>query len=1014
MGNIVNRDHSSLGRRFDDLLGGPGGQIVRRILSSSDPGPAKALIATVNGSQFLHAILLRDASAVERLFIDGEYLVSKTRELKECELDALMSGIVEVRDFDRALRRYKESEYLRLGCRDLADIADVTEIMAELSDLAGACVRSALNFHAARLAEKHGVPKAGSGEIAALGLGKISGRELNFSSDIDLVFIRPDGEGLTPGPRPIPVAQYCERLVRSVAASLSDVTEDGFVFRTDLRLRPEGTRGELVPSFSNALEYYLYLGRTWERAAWMRAAPIAGNPQLGESFLNALSPFVYRRHLDYSTLEDMREMKARIQNSLKRKPGVNIKLGQGGIREIEFVVQALQLINGGRNPAIRSCGTVESLRLFRKFGLLTEETAEALESAYLFFRKVEHRIQINHQVQTHELPTTPEDQHELALRMGYASTEAGRFYEELDRRRNLVESVFAGLFYGVPEESVAQCPSQVKSLIGSLAEEDKAIRLLEKMGHGDPNELLALIKDLVNPSVKRFPDDKARRRIERLAPLLLSEALQQPQPAKALAALHDYLRALAGAAGYLSTLAENPPSAKFLVGLLGESRFFAELLIRHPQTLDSLIGRWTVRHSETKDALAAELHERLLYCRSYEEELDVLRIFKNEEILLVGASHLQGEIDSRAARRRITTVAEVCLAAATHIGAREMERKFGPIAVDCTEQLTLLGMGKLGGEEMTYLSDVDVIFVYQDPGTPPAGMTAHEWFTRLAHRIISILNVPTSEGIVFAIDTRLRPSGQKGPLVSSLDAFREYHARTSKLWEKQALIKARPVCGRPETQREVASIVRDCVLRTRVSHQDIAEIDRLRRRMERELAYEDERHVDLKTGHGGMVDVEFFVQANILANVADHPEALHHNTLTALAALGEAGLVDPAVRSDLESGYGFLANLEDRLRIMEHRSVDRLPLEGEKLEQLARRLGYPPGRQLDLVADYLETTAKIRAAYNSFFKSDAFDDDRAAGPDPGKRPSPRAPLSDDDRIGGKIPEVTGHGRDQKK
>jgi glutamate-ammonia-ligase adenylyltransferase len=344
-----------------------------------------------------------------------------------------------------------------------------------------------------------------------------------------------------------------------------------------------------------------------------------------------------------------------------------------------------------------------------------------------------------------------------------------------------------------------------------------------------------------------------------------------------------------------------------------------------------------------------------------------LRIFKNEQILRIGVSHLAGEINSPTARWLVTELAEVCLEVAVEIAEQEMGRKFGFSMRSNALPFVILGLGKLGGMEMTYLSDLDVIFIYDPPADSIGRFSAHEWFTRLANRIISILSVPTSEGTVFAIDARLRPSGQKGPLVSSLSSFREYHRATSKLWEKQALIKARPVVGPALLCGEVQGIVRDCVLRTEISTDDLGEIARLRKRMESELAMEDERHVDLKTGHGGMVDVEFFVQGNILLNAKRHPEVLCQNTLEALAALRRERLIEEEPFQTLDSGYRFLTNLEDRLRIMEHRSVDRMPLEGEKLRGLARRLGYGEGREGLLLKDYFSTTNSIRGIYNDFF-----------------------------------------------
>ncbi len=953
--------------RLDDLLNEDRSGVIAPTLNDQTFRPA--FLAAVAGSGFLFSVARRNLHLVGELFLHHGCLVRKTRSIHEQELRARIHGVSATGGLDRILRGYKEEEYLRIGSRDLAGTADTREVMAELSDLACACVEAALEFHVRRLAEKHWLPEAAGdhGGCVALGMGKISGGELNFSSDVDLIFLRGPEEGRTGGPVSVSVAQFYETLVRAVTRSLSDVTEDGFVFRVDLRLRPEGEKGELIPSVNNALDYYLGWGRTWERAALMKARPIAGDLALGRGFIEELEPFIYRKHLDYSTLDEMREMKLRIEAQLRRKPGVNIKLGQGGIREIEFFVQTLQLINGGRTPRVRSAATLEALELLREAGLLDGKTAESLRDAYLFFRLTEHRIQINHQLQTHELPRTLEDQEELARRMGYRHEPLKTFLNDLGKHRHAVEELFSGMFYQSEEQILQQVSPRARRIVESVLDEDTARALLAGAGFEDPAASYPILKNLVMPPDEKIASQKSRRLLERLAPLFVEELLKAPERGKTLVALAGYIDSLHAGWAYLSTFLENPATVTFLVKILGESRFFTDLLTRHPQAIDSLIARHSQEAPKDKKALEAELLERLAYSESFEDRLGVMRRFKNEEILIIGVRHLSGEIDSPTARWLVSELAEVCLAAAVDVAADEMRRKFGSVGLPDPVPFAILGMGKLGGMEMTYLSDVDVIFIYDHAGETVGRLAAHEWFSRLANRIISILSVPTADGTVFAIDARLRPSGQKGPLVSSLSSFRDYHRTTSKLWEKQALIKARPVTGPHWLTGEVAAIVRDCVMRTRITDADLAEIARLRGRMESEVALEDDLHVDLKTGHGGLVDVEFFVQAHILRDAGRHPEIMCQNTLEALAALRSAGLLDEEPYETLNSGYRFLSNLEDRLRIMEHRSVNRMPLGGDKLKGLAVRLGYGEDGEEKLLSDYFRVTGSIRRLYTSFF-----------------------------------------------
>ncbi len=929
---------------------------------------------TVGGSAFLFSTIKRSFELIKQVFISRGFEVTKTLIQKEKELrDRLFrEESSSPLDLHRELRRYKEEEFLRIGCRDLAGIADVVEVMAELSDLATASLEVTLDHSFKRLVKKHGSPSGlspASKGLVILSMGKLSGHELNFSSDIDLIYLRNPEDGWTTGPDRISVSKFYELLARSVNKAMSDVTEDGFVFRVDLRLRPEGEKGELVPSLRNAVEYYLSWGRTWERAALMKALPIAGDLDLGYEFLKEIEPFVYRKHLDYSTLDEMRSMKRQIQTQLKKRPGLNIKLGQGGIREIEFFVQALQLINGGKNRKLRSPSTLKALDLLNEGGLLPASTAEDLRDAYLFFRTVEHRIQINHQLQTHDLPIKLEERNDLARRMGYLESSAlDEFLSDLDKRRKLVEDLFSSLFYHSSEDQARRSSSLTNHLIESIEDHSATVAILTDLGFRNPSSSYPLLKRLIYPSSNGLISEKTSDLLERLAPIFIDELIKVPEPEKALVTLDSYIESLQSAPNYYATFLENPATVSFLIRILGESRFFTDLLIRHPDSIDSLIGRGLQNLHMGYQTFRKEILERLNYTGSLEEKLDVLRRFKNEESLLIGVRQLTGEIDSPVARRLVSELADVCLSVAVEIAHSEMERRFGSEGLTDPLPFVVLGMGKLGGREMTYLSDLDVIFVFDSPNDHIGNLSSREWFTRLANRMISILSVPTSEGTAYAIDTRLRPSGNKGTLVSTLESFESYHRESSALWEKLALIRSRVVTGPSILGHKIHSIITDCVLRTTLKESDISEISRIRERMEKEIALEDKANVDLKTGQGGLVDVEFFTQAKILVHANQYPEIVKPNTLEALSSLRKYDLINQKTYDTLDAGYRFLTNLEDRLRIMENRSIDRLPLSGSKLKGLAMRLGY--GQNGDaLIDDYLRIRNDIRQIYNSFFAS---------------------------------------------
>jgi glutamate-ammonia-ligase adenylyltransferase len=906
----------------------------------------------------------------QEVFLNPDSLKKWGRVAMEKALGDLVAPLTKEQDLMGELREFKERQFLRIGRLDLTGKLGPVDVMEEISDLAAACVQTALEWHSKRLRAKYGAP-AGIGDgygLVVLGMGKLAGRELNFSSDVDLIFICAHHEGRTQGPNPVSTRRFFEELAQSVRKSLSEVTERGFVFRVDLRLRPEGEKGELVPSAQNAIGYYLSWGRTWERAALMKAAPIAGDFHLGSGFLKAVEPFIYRRHLDYSTLEDMREMKRTIQSQLKRKPNINVKLGQGGIREIEFFVQALQLINGGKNPQVREPGAIRALELLMNHELLEPGTAEDLKEAYLFFRDVEHKIQINYQLQTHEIPVAADQQAELAERMGYGPEGLERFMEELDSKRRMVEDLFVSLFHYADEAGLDEISSESGKICESINDREKTLMLLEDAGFADPESAYEPLKGLASPSKRRGLTDRGKAMLEKLAPLLVDELLKCPEPDEALRSLDRYIDSLKGGSAYLATFLENPPTARYLTQILGQSKFFGDMLVKYPQAVDSLIAR---RHNEPpkeKGPLMEDLRLRLAAADSYETELDVLREFKHEETLRIGAWRLSEEILATTARWLITELAEACLEVAVDIAAREMGRKFG--AFDFFDKLpfVIVGMGKVGGQEMSYVSDLDVIFIFDPPMENIGPLSSKEWFTRLANRVISILSVPTSQGVAYEIDTRLRPSGNQGPLVSTLESFRDYHhGGESKMWEKQALIKARPVTGPESLRKEVTSIISECVSATNLDKEGLEEMVRLRRRMEAELADEDMMHVDLKTGHGGLVDVEFLVQANILTHVKQHPHILRHNTLEALETQYSEGIIDSEAFHTLSGGYRFLSDMVDMLRLREQRSVNRLTLSGPILRGVSKRMGFAAKGEDAFISEYFRITRAIRNIYNRVF-----------------------------------------------
>jgi glutamate-ammonia-ligase adenylyltransferase len=881
-------------------------------------------------------------------------------------------------DLARVLRLFKRRRIVVIAARDLLDLATLGDTTAALSALAEEALEAALTSLRAGLAAEYGDVLTAERPVGfvVLGMGKLGGVELNFSSDIDLVYLyERDGESAG-GPRGrLSAREFFTRLAEGVTRALHRATDEGFVFRVDLRLRPEGTNGPIVNSVANALTYYESWGQTWERAAYLKARPVAGERALGEAFLRDLEPFVYRRYLDYATLEDIKEMKARVESALTagRSKGVNVKLGQGGIREIEFMIQSLQLVHAGKDERIRERNSLAALRRLADARYLTTDEGERLAAAYRFLRDVEHKIQLVDERQTHVIPEGAEELH-LARRLGYARGDAGdaleRFRADRGRYMDGVYSAFTAFFYASRLAIGREADARLTAVLAELDDADATPARLRELGFreiAEARENLRLLRDGA-PSSRATP--RRRKLLLEVAPALLGEIARAADPDLALRNMASFLAAIGARSSFLALLAENHRTLRVLVRLFGSSQFLSQILIRHPEMLDSLVRSDLVRVEATKDAMAAELASMLAATQSFEDRLDVLRRFRNEHFLRIGTNDLEGLLDFPAVSSQLSDLADVCLEAVERVAEGEIRARYARAAPP--GRFAVVAMGKLGSRELTYNSDLDLIFVYVAEGTAET-ISVHEYFTRVAQTMLTILQVPTREGGMYKIDTRLRPSGNKGPLVTSLDAFSRYHAESSQLWERQALIKARAVAGDHALMREVETIIERFVYAAPITDAEAAEIHRLRMRMERELAGDEQEGFNIKTGRGGMVDVEFLTQMLQLRHGSALPSVRRRATRHALSALAQAGVLPVADAAALAESYAFLRTLTHRLRIERDQPVEALEREGERLPALARRLGYEGSHEeiaRDLLADYARHREQVRALYNRWFGVD--------------------------------------------
>lgn len=862
------------------------------------------------------------------------------------------------------LRRHHRRELLRIGGRDLLGLATVDDTVRELSALAEAEIEAALACTRARLEAEWGALPTG---FVVLGMGKLGGAELNYSSDIDLVYVY-DADGELASGRT--VRELCTRIAEEVTRAIAEVTEDGFCFRVDLRLRPGGGEGPVAISRAAAVSYYEAWGQTWERAVWLKARPVAGHRGLGAALLDELEPFVYRRYLDFGTIEDLKAMKRKVDASLRGpRAEQDVKLGRGGIREVEFVVQAQQLVHGGKDARLRTRGTLDALTRLRDSGYVAADEAERLAAAYRFLRDVEHKLQIAQQRQTQRIPTEPDELRLLARRLRrFDADGVDVFRAEHARWTAAVRESFAALFHAPEETRRREERPELAVLVDELEHEEQALWKLGQLGFRDLAAAYADLRLLRDGPPHAPASPRRRRALAALAPALLDEIARSGAPDRALHHTATFVSTIGARTSYLHLLLENPGVRGLLVRLFATSEYLSAFFLRHPELLDSLVRADLVRIVRSRAELVAELTDRLAADSGLEAELDDLRRFRHEEFLRIGVHDIQGELTPDQTGAQLSLVAEVCLAAAQRLARREVLARTGLPDAPPTEGLAVIGMGKLGSGELNYNSDLDLIFVYDplDRDWWTGRIPARDFFTRVAQRTISFLQTPTREGIAYRIDTRLRPSGNQGPLVSSIEAFDAYHRDAAALWERQALIKARTIASPDALRERLGELITAFVYGRGLTTDETREIARMRERIEVERGAGDATRTNIKTGRGGLVDVEFLVQMLQLRHGHEHPAVRARSTRAAIDALAAAGVLPPADAAVLAHGYAFLRTLESRLRLEYDKPVEAMDTDPDALLSLARRLGY--GGSDDevhraLADEHERTRAAIRGVY---------------------------------------------------
>ncbi len=873
------------------LSGLPGGEAARRVALVS-PFAARALASPLGEA-------LVASGDLERTYAPGT-LAKRARALADVEDEAA---------FMAALRRFRVRESVRILWRDLLGRADLRETLADLTALAEACLEVALRWARSSVARRHGLARHPDGrpmDLVVLGMGKLGGRELNFSSDIDLIYAY-EAEGTTDGARPVSHGEFFRRVGQVLARLLAEPTAEGFAYRVDLRLRPFGEAGALAVSFDAMETYYQRHGRDWERYALVKARPVAGDRAGGAELLGRLRPFVYRRYLDYGAVDALRRMKALVDTEVRRRGlAADIKRGPGGIREIEFIVQTFQLIHGGRDAALRRRGLLEVLPRLGERGLLPGDDVDRLRAAYVFLRHTENRLQGMEDRQTQRLPEDEAGRARLACAMGFAQW--ADFDTALAGHRRAVETVFAGLL-AAPEPAVSEVLS---ALWAEGLDPAEAQSRLRHMGFREPRRVLEALHGLREGRAYRLSSEWGRLRVDRFVPLWLEAVARTADPDLAFHRLLPLVEAVSRRTVYLALLAENPQALEQLVRLASGSRWVAEYVARHPMLLDELLDPRQLYAPRDREGLRAELEDWVgqVDPEDLETFMDRLRQFRHAAVLRVAAADLMGRLDVETVSHRLTEIAEVVLDHVLRLAWRELTGRYGvPSWEDEAGRrheagFAAIGYGKLGGRELGYGSDLDLVFLHDSRGarqqtTGPKEVDNAVFFARLGQRVIHLLTTQTPAGTLYEVDARLRPSGRSGLLVSSTRAFETYQREHAWTWEHQALVRARPVAGDPSVGRRFAHIRREVLARPRDRAALRGEVAGMRRKMLDQQAGADPGRFHLKRDAGGVVDIEFMVQYLVLAHAHEAPALLDETaTVALLRRLTAEGVLaaDPASR----------------------------------------------------------------------------------------------------------------------
>jgi glutamate-ammonia-ligase adenylyltransferase len=953
---------------FERTAGGPAS--LRHLAESAG---GHALLAAVFGnSPFLSQLLHSEPDVLEAFLAqDPAHVLSDLKGRLTAAAEASGDSAALARNLRRARRRAA----LLIALADIAGRWEVEQVTAALADFAELALRLAVD-HLLRRAGAAGDlvlasperPSEGSG-LVILGMGKLGARELNYSSDVDLIVLYDRDKVDYRGRRTL---QDCfVRLARDLVRLLQDLTEDGYVYRTDLRLRPDPGSTPLAMSVLAAETYYEGMGQNWERAAMIKARAVAGDMIAGVEFLKHLRPFIWRRHLDFAAIQDIHSIKRQIHAVKGHREiavgGHNIKLGRGGIREIEFFAQTQQLIWGGRQPELRLPGTCEAIRALVGAGRVAPAAGESMIAAYRYLRHVEHRLQMVDDRQTHTLPPAGPVLDSIARFCGHPDTLS--FTATLLGHLGEVEDHYAELFEEAPSLSGPG------SLVFTGTDNDPdTVRTLSELGFKDGASISAAIRAWHAGRARAMRSTRARELLTELMPRLLQALGHSPQPDEAFARFDAFLHALPAGVQLFSLLYSNPGLLDLIAEIMGGAPRLADHLSRNPVLLDAVLGAGFSTPPPPRIELAGELDRQLIHAADLQDVLDIARRWTRDRQFQIGVHILRGITDADRAAGPLSDVAEVVIAALQPRVEAEFLRQHGRLP---GRGLATVALGKLGGREITIGSDIDLIFIYDTP----AGFEGQDWdnlhsdgpkplapihyYARLAQRMIAAITAPTGEGKLYDVDMRLRPSGNSGPIASSLEGFRRYQESDAWTWEHMALTRARVIAGNADFAAQCMAGLRQILTRPRDPAKLAGDVATMRRRMAQQ--HSTDRLWDLKHLAGGLVDIEFIVQYLMLRHAAARPDLLAANTDEALVAFGRAGTLAAEAVATLRAALRLWRNLHGFLRITVGSGFDEATL----APSIARRLAEIAG-SVDFEAlkrHMIETAAAVRRLYRDIVES---------------------------------------------